>query len=73
VYTYSAVHHAFRPVWESLIPYVVAVIELAEGPHMVSDLIDVEADAVEVGIGVTVVFQQISDAISLPFFRPVAG
>jgi len=73
VYTYSIVHHAFRPVWESLTPYVVAVIELAEGPHMVSDVIDVQPDAMEVGMGVTVIFQQVSDAISLPFFKPTAG
>ena len=73
VYTYSVVHHAFRPVWESLTPYVVAVIELAEGPHMVSSVIDVPPDSMEVGMGVTVVFQRISEAISLPFFKPVAG
>src|SRR5579871_6079214 len=39
VYTYSVVHHAFRRVWEPLVPYVLAVIELAEGPHILSNVV----------------------------------
>ena len=73
VYTYSVVHHAFRPVWEPLVPYIVAVIELAEGPHIVSNVVDAAVDAVAVGMPVTVIFHPISEQVSLPLFRPTSG
>ena len=73
VYTYSVVHHAFRPVWEPLVPYVVAIIELAEGPRMVSNLIDIAPEQVRIGMDVEVTFQTVSQSISMPFFRPASG
>src|SRR5436309_1065880 len=54
VYTYSVVHHAFRPLWEELVPYIVAVIELTEGPHLVSNLVDIAPEDVRIGMEVAV-------------------
>ena len=71
VYTYSVIHHPFRKIWEPHVPYVLAVIELAEGPKLLSNVIDVAPDAVQVGMPVAVTFQPVSDTISLPLFRPV--
>jgi uncharacterized protein len=71
VYTYSVVRHPMRPVWEPLIPYVLAVVELAEGPHLLSNLVDVSPEAVRIGMEVEVTFQPVSETISLPLFRPL--
>jgi uncharacterized protein len=73
IYTYSIIHQAFRRVWEPLVPYVLAVIELEEGPHLLSNVIDIPIESVQVGLPVTVTFQPVSDTISLPLFRPVAS
>ena len=51
-------------------PYVLAVVELAEGPRMMSTLIDVDPAAVKIGMAVEVVFRDVSDAIALPLFKP---
>ena len=51
-------------------PYAVAVVLLEEGWHMLSTLIDVEEDAIEVGMPLEVVFQKMSDDVTLPLFRP---
>jgi uncharacterized OB-fold protein len=59
-------------VWEPLGPYVVAVIELAEGPHLVSNVLEIAPEGVQIGMKVAVTFQPLSDTISLPMFRPVA-
>jgi hypothetical protein len=67
------VRHPFRRVWEPLVPYVLAVVELTEGPRMISNVIGVEPDGVRVGMEVTVTFQPISDTITLPLFRPAAA
>ncbi len=68
LYSYTVVHRPQRPVFE--VPYVVAVVELEEGWHMLSNLIDVEPDAVEIGMPLEVSFREMSPDITLPFFRP---
>ncbi len=52
-------------------PLVVGLIELEEGTRLLSNVIDVEADKVEVGMDVEVVFREIDSELSLPLFRPV--
>lgn len=54
-------------------PYVIAVIELDEGPRMLSNLItDGPADQapLHIDMPVEVMFDAVTDAITLPKFRP---
>jgi uncharacterized OB-fold protein len=55
-------------------PYVLAIVELDEGPRLMSNLIGVAADpgAVHIGMPVEVVFTDVSESVALPHFRPVA-
>jgi uncharacterized OB-fold protein len=55
-------------------PYVIAIVELAEGPRLMTNLIGVEPDPVRLRIGmpVEVVFEDVSPEIALPRFRPAA-
>lgn len=57
-------HPAFQP------PYVVAVVELAEGPHLVTRLTEIDPEDVRVGQAVEAVFVPAGDGWSLPLFRP---
>ena len=50
-------------------PYVIALIDLAEGPRMMSQIIDVEPEALAVGLAVSVDFAAWSEDITLPVFR----
>ena len=52
-------------------PYVLALIDLEEGPRMMSSLIDVVAEDVRVGLSVEVTFTDWSDDIAVPEFRPL--
>lgn len=56
-------------------PYIVAIIELDEGPRMMSNLVGVEPDPAKIpcDMPVQVVFEAISDEITLPRFRPVTA
>ncbi len=67
VYSYTVVHRAPRPAFET--PYVVAIIELEEGWYMLTNLVDCAPEAVRVGLPVEVAFRRMSDEISLPCFR----
>lgn len=51
-------------------PYVLAIVELAEGPRMMTTLVDVDPKAVKIGMPVIVHFRDVSDTIALPLFRP---
>ena len=52
-------------------PYVVAVVALDEGPHLMTRLIQVEPEAVRIGMRVQVEFEKQDDEITLPVFRPL--
>jgi uncharacterized OB-fold protein len=69
VYSFVVVHQALRG-WTGEVPYVLAVIELAEGPHVVSNILDLPPDQVRIGMAVRVFFERASEDIVLPKFRP---
>ena len=50
-------------------PYIIALIDLAEGPRMMTQIIDAEPEAVSSGLSVRVDFESWSDNITLPVFR----
>ncbi|MER6972135.1 Zn-ribbon domain-containing OB-fold protein [Nocardioides sp. NPDC057767] len=72
VAAYSINHHPWFPAFPP--PYAVAMVELEEqeGLRLTTCLVDVDVDAVEVGMPVEVVFDQQGD-VALPMFRPVTA
>jgi uncharacterized protein len=52
-------------------PYVIAVVELDEGPRLLTNLVEVQPDpdALPLDLPVEVVFETVGDA-ALPVFRP---
>ena len=54
-------------------PYVVALVELAEGPRMMTNIVGCPPEDVRIGMPVTVAFQRLTDDVSIPVFTPAAG
>ncbi|MET8947064.1 OB-fold domain-containing protein [Streptomyces sp. NPDC004542] len=54
-------------------PIVVVIVELpdADGVHIVSNIVDCDPDELRVGMPVEVVFDDVTDQVTLPKFRPV--
>ena len=52
-------------------PYVIAVVELDEGPRLLTNLVDVEPDpdVLPIDLAVEVVFETVGE-VALPMFRP---
>ena len=71
VYTFTIEHHAYHPSWAEDVPYVIAVIQLKEGPRMMSRIVGCEPEAVHIGLPVQVTFEKATDEITLPLFKPV--
>ena len=70
VYSFTIVHRAPSPTFAQQAPYIIAVVELREGPRMMTRLVGVEPKAVRIGMPVSVAFDDIADSVSLPVFRP---
>ncbi len=70
VYTYTVVHRAPMPAYQADVPYVIAHVELAEGPRVMSNLIDVAPDEVEIGMPVHVVFEDVTPEVTLYKWAP---
>jgi uncharacterized OB-fold protein len=51
-------------------PYVVALVDLAEGVRMMSNIVGCAVDEVEVGMRVALAWEPLADGRHLPVFRP---
>jgi uncharacterized protein len=72
IFSYVVYHRVYHPGFADEVPYAVAVIELDEGPRMVSNVIGIAPDKVACDLRVEVVYQPITDTITLPKFKPAA-
>ena len=52
-------------------PYRGVLVELAEGPRMISTLVDAAPETVGLGQAVEVVFDAVESGVALPRFRRV--
>ena len=66
-------HKLYHPAFAADLPYNVAFVELEEGPRLISNVVGVRNDALRIGLPVEVVFDDVTDSVSLPKFRPVTA
>jgi uncharacterized OB-fold protein len=70
VYTYSVVHMNDLPPFRNRLPYVVAMVDLEEGPRITANLDGVDTTAVEIGLLVTLRPRRLDERYSAPEFVP---
>lgn len=70
IYSYSVVHRAPGPAFKSDTPYAVLLVDLDEGPRMISSLVGADAANIDFGMRVRLVCERVSDDIYLPRFTP---
>jgi uncharacterized OB-fold protein len=70
VYTYTVVTHPTHIALASQVPYVVAIVELTEGPRVVTGITGCEPRDVRAGMPVRVRFTEVADGVTIPYFEP---
>jgi uncharacterized OB-fold protein len=75
VYTYSIVHQNQMPNFRNALPYVVAYVQLEEGPQLLTNIVGCQPDSVSIGMSVRVDFVPTEDAqngetLGVPRFVP---
>ena len=71
VYSYTVVWRPQVPAFE--VPYVVAILDMAEGYQMLSNLVDCTPEQVAIGMPVALAWEDASEEITLPKFRPATA
>ena len=75
VYGFTISHQKGMPNFGADAPYTIAVVEVEEGVRMMTNLIGIEPDPdkIKVGMEVVVHYDDVTDAITLPKFKPASG
>ena len=73
VFSFNVMHQVYHPGFAAEVPYAVVVVQLDEGVRMISNLVGVAPDAIRIGMPVRVVFEAISDDVTLPKFAPASA
>lgn len=70
VYTFSTVHRNDLPPFSEQVPYIAAVVELEEGPRMMTKIVGCTEDDIEIGMPVEVAWEELSEDVTIPVFVP---
>lgn len=69
LYTWSVVHRNDLPPFGGRTPYVAAVVDLAEGPRMMTEVVECEEAGLRVGMALEAHFRR-AGGVTVPVFRP---
>ena len=72
VYSFTIVRRS-APPYDRAAPYVVAYVELDEGPRILTNVVECEPERVDVGMAVEVVFHDTGEGRALYRFRPASS
>ncbi len=71
VYSWTTVYQALDPAFADDVPYVVAIVELAEGPRLATWVTGVAPEQLRTGMPVEVWFDDLAEEVALPKFKPL--
>jgi hypothetical protein len=70
LFSFVVVRPPFLPAFEHKVPFVIALVELEEGPRLVGNILDCPIEAVRTGMPLEVTFEDLTDRVTLPQWRP---
>lgn len=71
VWSWVVFWQRYFPAFADDIPYNVAYVELDEGPRLMTNIVQCDPAAIRCDMPVEVVFEDVTEEISLPKFRPL--
>jgi hypothetical protein len=70
VHTFTVTHQNQTPGFREACPYVLAYVDLEEGPRLLTNVVGCEPAAVRIGLPVQVEFAATQGEFPVPVFRP---
>lgn len=71
VYTYVVGHEPFLRAFQQMLPHIMVVVALAEGPRIVGHMVDCRPEDMRFGMPVRVAYKRLTDRVTLPVWEPV--
>lgn len=70
LYTWSTVFQNDLPPFNEQLPYVAAIVELDEGPRMMTRLVEVDGVEITMGMRLRARFEPLDDDVTIVVFAP---
>ena len=68
VHSYTIVHNPVGPALREAVPYDIVLVEMDEGPRIISNMVDTPPSDVHIGMRVRVTFREVAPGVKLPKF-----
>jgi uncharacterized OB-fold protein len=72
IYSFGVYHRLYHKGFEAEIPYTVVVVQLEEGPRILSNIVGCAPEKLQCDMPVEVVFEDITEDTALYKFKPLA-
>jgi uncharacterized OB-fold protein len=70
LYTWSVISRKDQPPFCDRVPYVAAVVDLTEGPRMMTNVVECPFEDLRVGMALRLTFEPISEQFTVAVFVP---
>jgi uncharacterized protein len=70
LYSFTVIHQPANPAFREDTPYIYALVQLAEGPRMIANLVDCPPEDARIDMRVVAVFDDVTPEVTLVKFRP---
>jgi hypothetical protein len=71
VFSFVTYHRVYHPAFAKEVPYVVALVELDEGPRLLTNIVGVPPQQVACDMPVQVTFDDDDEGVAVPKFKPL--
>ena len=71
VFSFVTYHRVYHPAFAKEVPYVVALVELDEGPRLLTNIVGVPPEQVVCDMPVQVTFEDYDEGAAIPKFMPL--
>ncbi|MBI2963376.1 MAG: Zn-ribbon domain-containing OB-fold protein [Deltaproteobacteria bacterium] len=69
IHTFTVTYQSQAPGFRDELPYVMAYVDLDEGPRVLSNVVHTPPEEVKIGMAVEVVFEDVDEDLAIPRFR----
>src|SRR5262249_60980031 len=69
-YWLLAAYEPFLPAFRELLPHIMVLVQLEEGPRLVGYMVNCTPEQMTFGMKVRVVFKPLTDTVTLPVWEP---
>ena len=70
VFSYVVGYEPFLPAFKDLLPHIMVLVQLEEGPRLVGHMVRATPEQMRIGMPVRIAFKRLTDEVTLPVWEP---